>query len=261
MRVYKLIRAEAREQMSSQDRSESTAAASAPAREPEARASEPRGDSSAHTSAMSNSTGAQQTGRRHARRRHQRSAPGGGERETPVHTQGRQPERELNLDELRELSELINEQGFTEFEIEREGFRLRISKQLIAPPTTHAHTGTQPFVPPVITPTTPATTDSESASAASVPPPEAAAIQPSAGAELHKITSPIVGTFYCSASPTAEPFVQVGSNVGPDSVVCIIEAMKLMNEILAETSGTVVEVYVENGQPVEFGQALFGIKK
>ncbi|MFL6210466.1 MAG: acetyl-CoA carboxylase biotin carboxyl carrier protein [Pyrinomonadaceae bacterium] len=251
--------------MSSQDRPEPTGAASAPAREPEARAAEPRGESPtpANTASGDERAGAQQ-GRRHARRRHQRSTSGGGggERETPT-AQGRPPERELNLDELRELSELINEQGFTEFEIEREGFRLRISKQLLAAPVSQAHAGMQPFVPPTITPgTTPATTTPvESNEGTHTPSGEAAPIQPSAGAELHKITSPIVGTFYRSASPTAEPFVQVGSSVGPDSVVCIIEAMKLMNEILAETSGTVVEVYVENGQPVEFGQALFGIRK
>ncbi len=78
---------------------------------------------------------------------------------------------------------------------------------------------------------------------------------------LHIITSPIVGTFYRAASPTSEPFVRLGSNVDPDTVVCIIEAMKLMNEIQAETSGEVVKIYVENGQPVEYGQPLFGIKK
>jgi len=75
------------------------------------------------------------------------------------------------------------------------------------------------------------------------------------------ITSPIVGTFYRAASPTSEPFVRLGSHVDPDAVVCIIEAMKLMNEIQAETSGEVVKIYVENGQPVEYGQPLFGIKK
>ena len=72
------------------------------------------------------------------------------------------------------------------------------------------------------------------------------------------ITSPIVGTFYRAPSPTAEPFVRLGSHVDPDTVVCIIEAMKLMNEIQAETSGEVVKIYVENGQPVEYGQPLLG---
>ena len=79
--------------------------------------------------------------------------------------------------------------------------------------------------------------------------------------DLHKITSPIVGTFYRSPSPDKEPYVKEGSNVSADTVVCIVEAMKLMNEIEAEVSGEVVKIYVENGQPVEYGQPLFGIRK
>ena len=79
--------------------------------------------------------------------------------------------------------------------------------------------------------------------------------------DLQIIPSPIVGTFYRSPSPSADPFVKIGSHVEADSVVCIIEAMKLMNEIQAETSGEVVKIYVENGQPVEYGQPLFGIKR
>jgi acetyl-CoA carboxylase biotin carboxyl carrier protein len=75
------------------------------------------------------------------------------------------------------------------------------------------------------------------------------------------IPSPIVGTFYRSASPNSDPFVKIGSRVEPDTVVCIIEAMKLMNEIQAETSGEIAKIYVENGQPVEYGQPLFGIKR
>src|SRR5262249_8004951 len=78
--------------------------------------------------------------------------------------------------------------------------------------------------------------------------------------DLHIISSPIVGTFYRSPSPTADAFVKIGSNVEPESVVCIIEAMKLMNEIQAEATGEVVKIYVENGQPVEYGQPLFGIR-
>lgn len=80
-------------------------------------------------------------------------------------------------------------------------------------------------------------------------------------ADLHKITSPIVGTFYRSAGPDKDPYVTEGSKVSPETTVCIVEAMKLMNEIQAEISGEVVKIYIENGQPVEYGQALFGIKK
>ena len=79
--------------------------------------------------------------------------------------------------------------------------------------------------------------------------------------DLHKITSPIVGTFYRAPAPTADSFVRIGSQVEPATVVCIIEAMKLMNEIQAETTGEVVKIYVENGQAVEYGQPLFGIKR
>ncbi len=77
---------------------------------------------------------------------------------------------------------------------------------------------------------------------------------------LEEITSPMVGTFYLAPSPGADPFTSVGTTMGEDSVICIIEAMKVMNEIKAETSGEVVEVLVENGEPVEFGQPLFLIK-
>lgn len=272
MRVYKLIRAEAREKMSSQDRPEATAAASAPAREPEPQPNERRDTSTAtnNPSAAHAGNAPRETGRRHGRRRHRNaggggnSGGGGGEQREAQPRTG-QPERELNLDELRELSELLNAQGFNEFEIEREGFRLRLSKQTFMPmPATPSG---QPFVPPTITPVAPP--QSEQAAVApsaqtstGTPPnePQPAATE-SAAEELHTITSPIVGTFYRSSSPTAEPFVRQGSQVEPDTVVCIIEAMKLMNEIQAEVSGTVEKIYVENGQPVEYGQSLFGIKK
>jgi acetyl-CoA carboxylase biotin carboxyl carrier protein len=262
MRVYKLIRAEAREQMSSQDRPETTAAASAPAREPEAQPTEPRGGQPA-TTTSANSANAQTGGRRHSRR-HRRSSGGSGssgggvergergseQRETQ--SRSAQPERDLNLDELRELSELLNAQGFNEFEIEREGFRLRLSRY--TPPPVHTPTGAQAFVPPTVTPVAQSSTQAQGTTGTTKQ-------TTAADEELHMITSPIVGTFYRSPSPTAESFVHVGSHVEADTVVCIIEAMKLMNEIQAEVRGTVEKIYVENGQPVEYGQALFGIKK
>ncbi|MGB2752801.1 MAG: acetyl-CoA carboxylase biotin carboxyl carrier protein [Pyrinomonadaceae bacterium] len=94
---------------------------------------------------------------------------------------------------------------------------------------------------------------------AATPTAAAEAADPDAG--LHKITSPIVGTFYRSPGPDKDSYVSEGSNVSPESTVCIVEAMKLMNEIQAEVSGEIVRIYVENGQPVEYGQALFGVKK
>jgi acetyl-CoA carboxylase biotin carboxyl carrier protein len=170
------------------------------------------------------------------------------------------------MDELRELIALLRENGLAEFELEREGFRVRLRRDLdFSNAGTEVDTARrQPTV--VERPTAP----TNNSSAPSTPPPAASSpAHPGARAEsrasedqdLYIIPSPIVGTFYRAASPNAEPFVKIGSQVTPDSVVCIIEAMKLMNEIQAETSGEVAKIYVENGQPVEYGQPLFGIKR
>jgi acetyl-CoA carboxylase biotin carboxyl carrier protein len=162
----------------------------------------------------------------------------------------------VNLDELRELIALLRDNGLAELELEREDFRVRLRREGVAPSGDHSH---QYFAVPAPAPGSPANmeaaTPSTSAAAATQPAAEASSDQ-----DLHIISSPIVGTFYRSPSPTAEPFVKIGSNVEAASVVCIIEAMKLMNEIQAEASGEVVKIYVENGQPVEYGQPLFGIR-
>lgn len=192
-------------------------------------------------------------GRRHHRNR---GGQGGGGQQRNA-----SPEAAINMDELRALVELISESGFTDFEYEREDIRVRLRKELTpqiiatqAAPTTVAI----PQAPVALTPQT----ESQTSSKVSVPHPGAQAEAEAAEDEsLHKITSPIIGTFYRSPSPGIEPFVKIGSHVSSDTVVCIIEAMKLMNEIQAETSGEVVKIYVENGQPVEYGQPLFGIKK
>ena len=152
-------------------------------------------------------------------------------------------EPSFDMDELRELMELVNEQGFAEFEFENENIRIRLGK----------NTG----VPMPIQTANYVATAGDTMPA----PPEGAAPHSEPDEGLHKITSPIVGTFYRSPGPDKEPYVKEGTSVTPDSVVCIVEAMKLMNEIQAEVSGEVVKVYVENGQPVEFGQPLFGIRK
>jgi acetyl-CoA carboxylase biotin carboxyl carrier protein len=114
---------------------------------------------------------------------------------------------------------------------------------------------------PSLTSAPPANTGGQSTAAAVASTGAQTETSPTEEESLHIITSPIVGTFYRSASPAAEPFVRLGSHVDPDSVVCIIEAMKLMNEIQSETTGEIAKIYVENGQPVEFGQPLFGVKK
>lgn len=155
-------------------------------------------------------------------------------------------ESSFDMDELRELMQLVTEQGFTEFEFENENIRVRLSKAASYAPIPNAPAGIS------VSPQPHAGMPSQPES----PSPEA---DPDAG--LYKITSPIVGTFYRSPGPDKDPYVKEGSKVTPESVVCIVEAMKLMNEIQAETSGEIVKVYVKDGEPVEFGQPLFGIRQ
>jgi len=166
-----------------------------------------------------------------------------------------QPSPSVNMDELKELIELLRENGLAELELERQGFRVRLRREGTFP-VTQSEVSVGQAAP--VQPVKPAP-----AAVAAAPPMHPGARAETAASEdqdLHIIPSPIVGTFYRSPSPNADAFVKIGSNVEPETVVCIIEAMKLMNEIQAEISGEVVKVYVENGQPVEYGQPLFGIK-
>ena len=164
----------------------------------------------------------------------------------------------VNMEELRELIELIQENGFAEFEIAREGFRLHVRRDAVAPELVERSVASLP----VSSGSESSSSVNQAASSSSPSHPGSQAhTAASEDQDLHMISSPIVGTFYRSPSPSADPFVKIGSNVEADSVVCIIEAMKLMNEIQAETTGEVVKIYVENGQPVEYGQPLFGIKR
>jgi len=152
----------------------------------------------------------------------------------------------FNMDEIRELADLVDDYGFTDFEFENENIRVRLSKM----------TGS-----PVIQQAAPVQAAPAAAPVSATPKAEAPAAAADPDAGLFKITSPIVGTFCRSPGPAKDAYVKEGSQVTPESVVCIVEAMKLMNEIQAETSGEVVKVYVDNGQPVEYGQPLFGIRK
>jgi len=172
------------------------------------------------------------------------------------------PEASVNMDELRELIALLRENGLAEFELEREGFRVRLRRESdFSEPANH-------FLAPQA-PEKTHSTSSHRGSAITQPGAPLAPLHPGAQAEtaasedqdLHIIPSPIVGTFYRAPSPNAEPFVKINSHVEADSVVCIIEAMKLMNEIQAEVTGDVAKIYVENGQPVEYGQPLFGVRR
>ena len=169
----------------------------------------------------------------------------------------------VNLDELRELIALLRDNGLAELELEREDFRIRLRREGVSiysgdNSTGSAFTITEMIKNPLAV--TPAPAPESPAAVQPSHPGAQASTAASQDQDLHIIPSPIVGTFYRSPSPSAEPFVKIGSNVEPESVVCIIEAMKLMNEIQAEASGEVVKIYVENGQPVEYGQPLFGIR-
>jgi len=191
-------------------------------------------------------------GQRHGRGRHRGRQPS-----RPQSSQGqpRRADSALNMDELRELTELFSAHGLTDFEFENADIRIRLSR-------TPAPAAAAPLAAPAPVATPLAAAQAAAPVAPQAAAPEAAPAPPAPAAEdLHIITSPIVGTFYRSPSPNAEPFVKAGSAVEPDTVVCIIEAMKLMNEIQAETAGTVEKIYVENGQPVEYGQPLFGVKR
>jgi acetyl-CoA carboxylase biotin carboxyl carrier protein len=168
-------------------------------------------------------------------------------------------EPSLNLEEIREIAELVEKYGFTDFEFENEKIRLRLSKN----PAPQVVQAIQPYAaPPISAPhSAPVEAKSETAKTETPHPGAQAETAAAADEDLHKITSPIVGTFYRAPSPDKPPYVKEGDTVSPETVVCIVEAMKLMNEIQAEVAGEVVKIYVENGQPVEYGQPLFGIRK
>ena len=169
-------------------------------------------------------------------------------------------ETSVNMDELRELIQLIREHDFTEFELEREGFRVRFRRGAEA---IDLGTGLVDSSQGLGTAPSSGSGIEATSSTTSAPshPGARAQTEASEDQDLNIVPSPIVGTFYRAASPQTEAFVKIGSRVEPETIVCIIEAMKLMNEIQAETTGEVAKIYVENGQPVEYGQPLFGIKK
>jgi len=144
----------------------------------------------------------------------------------------------------------------TEFAVEEEGFKLKIRRGMNGLPVVTTGRGSNSPFPTLDTnPPIPS---------APVSPLTSAPVGPTAGVEEVGVTyikSPMVGTFYRAASPESKPFADVGTKVVENSVVCIIEAMKIMNEIQAETKGSILELLVENGQPVEYGQRLFKIKQ
>jgi acetyl-CoA carboxylase biotin carboxyl carrier protein len=159
---------------------------------------------------------------------------------------------DLDLKLIARLVRMMESADLTELEIEEQGTRVHLRRGREAAPSAApvVHFASPPAQ--LATPAAPAPAPGPAPAEAA---PAAAA--PSPGQEGKPFTSPMVGTFYRAASPDAEPFVDVGKKVGPDSVLCIIEAMKVMNEIKAEVSGVILAVLAENGDAVEFGQPLF----
>jgi acetyl-CoA carboxylase biotin carboxyl carrier protein len=162
----------------------------------------------------------------------------------------------MNIDELKQILDIVREHGISEFELEREDVKLRIRKNGEITSEVVSRLPGEPVPSPA--PPPPAVAGPPARPIAA---PAQAAGALEEGVELAIVKSPIVGTFYRAAEPGARPFVEVGAMVRKDQVLCIIEAMKLMNEINSEYDGEVAAVYVENGQAVQYGERLFSIKR
>ena len=162
----------------------------------------------------------------------------------------------MDLSQLKQILDLVREHDLSEFEVEQDGMRLKIRKHSVAAPTA-------PVTPPHGDALLPAPAVATGPAPAGKPA-AATAGQPTAAdaaeIELAVVKSPIVGTFYRASEPGAKNFVEIGSVVKKGDVLCIIEAMKLMNEIDSEYDGEIVNVYVENGQPVQYAERLFAIR-
>ena len=162
----------------------------------------------------------------------------------------------MDVNLLKQILDLVREHELSEFEVEQEGLRLKIRKDAAgsAPLVTTMAMPVQSAAPPQMAIHAAAPLSAQAAAPATVP-------APSDEIELAVVKSPIVGTFYRSPEPAAPPFVDVGSVVKKGQVLCIIEAMKLMNEIDSEYDGEIASVYVESGQPVQYGERLFAIRR
>ena len=157
----------------------------------------------------------------------------------------------LTFKEILELIDRVAERGISAVEVESAGMKVRVEgKRAEVAPTRSAEQ------PGVAAPAPPPALQSPAV------PAQAAPVAEEADSEegLHVITSPIVGTFYRTPNPEAEPFVSVGSQISKGQVLCIVEAMKLMNEIEAEVEGVITRIYPQNGQPIEYGEKLFAVR-
>ena len=148
----------------------------------------------------------------------------------------------MNIEDIKTIMKLMAEYQLTEFSVEADGSNISIRREAVAIGAVQAIPAAVQVLPPAAAP---------AAAPVAAPAPAAVPEKPAVTVE-----SPLVGTFYAAPSPDAAPFVQVGDRVTPDTVICIIEAMKVMNEIKAEKSGVVKEIVAQNGQPVEYGQVL-----
>ncbi|MFN9618303.1 MAG: acetyl-CoA carboxylase biotin carboxyl carrier protein [Synechococcaceae cyanobacterium] len=163
---------------------------------------------------------------------------------------------QLDYEQLRALLALLGESDIQELRLEGDDFRLEVRRNLPGPPAVT-------MVPAPVAAATglPLTTAAPAAPTAAAAPPSPPPPAPAAArSDLQEITAPMVGTFYSAPAPGEAPFVEIGSRINAGQTVCILEAMKLMNELEAEISGEVVEILVQNGTPVEFGQVLMRIK-
>jgi len=160
----------------------------------------------------------------------------------------------MNQKELKELIEFLIEKDIAEFELERGDVKVRI--KLAGEQVVHAHGEPRFFAVPAA----PAAVPEAGAAAPAAATPAVVAPEPAADAGLHVVKSPIVGTFYEAPSPGAPPFVKVGDSVEVGQVLCIVEAMKLLNEIESDVAGEIVKKLATNGQPIEYGQDLFAIR-
>jgi len=152
----------------------------------------------------------------------------------------------VELKDIKAIIDLMRKNDLSVFEMEKDGFRLKLQKGI----------GDQP-IPTIPSASAPVVQNAPANAAPSAPTPAA---PPPPASNLRDIVSPMVGTFYRAASPDAPPFVDVGKEVTEDTVVCIIEAMKVMNEIKAETNGVIAEIVAENSKPVQFGQVLYRVR-
>lgn len=168
---------------------------------------------------------------------------------------GESSERTWGLQDIQELIDVLIKREISEFEMEKDGLRIRIKR---------GNALTESAAPAALsTPSPVAPTLSAPLPSPVAPPGSPAAVEPSSSESLeglYIIKSPIVGTFFAAPAPNAPPFVKLGDVVQVGQLLCIIEAMKLMNEIESEAAGEIVRIYIENGQPVEYGQSLFAVK-